>query len=185
MVLALDAGDVLLEREISIGEEETAGELHGRLSMLAGEAAVAALDMLAGGDPLFTPQDEGSVTMTRRLRKEDGRPDFDALDAAGFVRHVRAMTPWPGARAELFREGEASLALALRAARVDEGCGWEGARPGDLRVEGGRLFLALAKGFVELLRVQPAGKRPMEVSDFLRGARIEGAARLGSESCPD
>ncbi len=185
MVLALDAGDVLLERELSIGEEETAGELHDRLSLLAGEAAVAALEVLAGDEPVFTPQDEDSVTMTRRLRKGDGRPDFAALDAAGFVRHVRAMTPWPGARADLSREGEADLGLALHAARVAGGCVWEGARPGDLRVEGERLFLALCEGFVELLRVQPAGKRPMQASDFLRGARLEGAARLGGAPCPD
>jgi len=184
MVLALDAGDVLLEREVAIGEEETAGELHDRLSLLAGEAAVAALGELAGEDPSFTPQDEAGVTMTRRLRKEDGRPDVGALDAAGFVRHVRAMTPWPGARTELWREGEPELSLALHGAQVAEGAGWEDARPGELRVEGERLFLALSEGFVELLRVQPAGKRPMDVSDFLRGARIEGAARLGGEPCP-
>jgi len=184
MVLALDAGDVLLERGLTVGEEETAGELHDRLALLAGEAATAALDELAGGVPSFTPQDETAVTMTRRMRKEDGRPDLGALDATGFVRHVRAMTPWPGARVDLCREGEASLALSLHTARVAGDGGWEDAQPGDLRVEGERLFLALGEGFAELLRVQPAGKRPMGVSDFLRGARIDVGARVEGEPCP-
>ena len=184
MVLALDAGDVLLEREVSIGEEETAGELHDRLALRAGEAATAALGEIAGGSPSFTPQYEAAVTMTRRMRKEDGRPSLGTLDAAGFVRHVRAMTPWPGARVDLCREGEASLALALHAARVAGDGGWESARPGALRVEAERLFLALGEGFAELLRVQPAGKRPMGVSDFLRGARIDVGAWLEGEPCP-
>ena len=185
MVLALDAGDVLLERETSISPEETAGELHDRLALLAGEAAVSALDVLAAGEASFAPQDEERVTMTRRLRKGDGHPDLNALDAEGFVRHVRAMTPWPGARAELCREGEEPLTLTVHAARVSKGGGWDGGAPGELAVEGERLFLALAQGVAELLKVQPAGKRPMEVADFLRGARMEGAARLGSEPCRD
>ncbi len=68
MVLALDAGDVLLEREVAIEAEETAGALHDRLAQLAGEAAVAALDELASGEPVFTPQEKSRVTMTRRMQ---------------------------------------------------------------------------------------------------------------------
>ena len=185
MVLALDAGDVLLEREVLIGEEETAGELHDRLSLLAGEAAIAALEELASGEPKFAPQDEAGVTMTRRMRKEDGRPDLGLLDAAGFVRHIRAMTPSPGARVALHREGEDSTPLALLSARVAENAEREGAQPGDLRVDGDRLFVSLAGGTSELLRVQPAGKRPMGVPDFLRGARVEAGARLGGLPCRD
>ena len=185
MVLALDAGDVLLEREVAIEAEETAGALHDRLAQLAGEAAVAAVDELASGEQVFTPQEESRVTMTRRMKKEDGRPRLGEMDSLQFVRHVRAMTPWPGARAELCREGEPALTLTLHAAKVADGARWEDAEIGALRVEGGRLFLALARGAAELLRVQPAGKRPMDVADFLRGARIEGAARLEGESCRD
>ena len=185
MVLALDAGDVLLDRELAIRDEETAGELQVRLSLLAGEAAVAALEELAAGDPTFTPQDEALITMTRRMRKEDGRPDLSTLDAAGLVRHVRAMTPWPGARTDLCREGEGPIPFTLHAARIADGARWEGAQPGDLRVVADQLFVALGDGAAELTLVQPAGKRPMEASDFLRGARIGGEARLGGEPCPD
>jgi len=185
MVLALDAGDVLLERELSIGDDETAGELQGRLSLLAGEVVVAALEELSGEGPTFTPQDEAAVTMTRRMRKEDGRPDLSILDSAGLVRHIRAMTPWPGARTDLWREGEEATPFTLHAARVADDADWEASQPGDLRVVGDRLFVALNNGAAELTRVQPAGKRPMGVSDFLRGARLEAGARLGDKPCPD
>jgi methionyl-tRNA formyltransferase len=185
MVLALDAGDVLLERELVIGESETAGELHDRLAQLAGEAEVAALEELAAGTAVFRPQDEGRITLTRRLRKGDGRIDFAALDAAGLVRHVRAMTPWPGARTELLRGDGEPAPLAIHAALAHDESAWEGARPGDLRVEGDRLLVALREGCAELLRVQPAGKRPMDAAEFLRGARLANGARLESAACPD
>jgi len=185
MVLALDAGDVLLEREIVIGEAETSGELHDRLALLGGEAAVAALDELAEGTALFAPQEAAEVTTTRRLRKEDGRIDFTALDAVGLVRHVRAMTPWPGAQTELVRAGGQPSPLAIRAAFARDADAWEGALPGDLRVEDGRLLVALREGCAELTRIQPAGKRPMDADEFLRGARLEDGARLGSDPCPD
>jgi methionyl-tRNA formyltransferase len=185
MVLALDAGDVLLEREVAIGETETAGELHDRLALLGGEAAVAALDQLAAGTAEFTPQDTSGVTMTRRLRKKDGRIDFEALDAAGLVRHVRAMTPWPGARTELFRANSGPTSLTVHAAVVQDADAWEGARPGDLKVAAGHLLVALSGGCAALTCIQPAGGRPMEADEFLRGARLEDGARLGSEACPD
>ena len=180
MVLALDAGDVLLERAVEIKKEENAGELHDRLALLAGEAAVAALDLLVEGAAEFHPQEEPLVTVTRRLRKDDGRLDPSLMNAADLVRHVRAMTPWPGARTELFRSNGERLAFTVHAAQIVEMSPWDGAQAGDLCVEGERLFLALATDCVELTRVQPAGKRPLAASDFLRGARLEAGARLGS-----
>ena len=184
MVLALDAGDLLLERVVEIEEGENAGELHDRLSLIAGEAAVSALELLSEGDVEFRPQEESLVTMTRRLRKDDGRFDPSAMSAAELVRHVRAMTPWPGARTELLRANGERLAFTLHAAQETERLPWGGAQPGELGVDGDRLFLALSAESVELTRVQPAGKRPMAVSDFLRGARLEEGARLGSDPCP-
>lgn len=239
MVLALDAGDLLLDRELTIGATETAGELHDRLALLGGEAAAAALDELAGGAHTFRPQDESAVTLTRRLKKDDGRIDFVALDAAALVRHVRAMTPWPGARTELWRgttatnagasgpsipdraiadgaahdasspgssasetgaamkrragsasasgsaPADAPLPLTIHAAATSGDLAWAGAQPGDLRVVDGRLLVALRDGTAELTRVQPAGKRPMDAAEFLRGARLAPNARLGGTPCPD
>ena len=185
MVLALDAGDILLERAVEIGEDECAGELHDRLSVLAGTAAVDALDLLAGGDVVFSPQEEELITMTRRLQKNDGRLEHSDMSAEDFVRHVRAMTPWPGARTDLFKGDEEGLPFTVHAAQATELSLWEGAAVGDLSAVDGRLFLALNTECVELTKVQPAGKRPMPVSDFLRGARLEEGARLGDSSCRD
>jgi len=185
MVLALDAGDLLLERSTEIGESERAGELHDRLSSLAGAAAVDALDLLASGDAVFSPQDEALVTMTRRLQKNDGRLELADMSAEDFVRHVRAMTPWPGARTDLFKGDEKGVPFTVHAARRADISLWAGAASGDLHAVDGRLFLALSAECVELTMIQPAGKRPMPAGDFLRGARLDEGARLGGAPCRD
>lgn len=185
MVLALDAGDLLLERSTEIGESERAGELHDRLSSLAGAAAVDALDLLASGDAVFSPQDEALVTMTRRLQKNDGRLELADMSAEDFVRHVRAMTPWPGARTDLFKGDEKGVPFTVHAARRANISLWAGAASGDLHAVDERLFLALSAECVELTMIQPAGKRPMPAGDFLRGARLDEGARLGGAPCRD
>jgi len=171
MVLALDAGDVLLERRTPIGPEDTAGELFERLARLGGEAAVEALDRLERGEARYTPQDPALVTHASKLQKQDGDLDW-ARPAVELERLVRAMHPWPGARA--LAPGDRPL--VVEAARVVEGSG----EPGALLEAGPRCVVACGEGALELLRVKPAGKKAMAAPDWLRGARLEAGARLAN-----
>lgn len=171
MVLALDAGDVLLERRTPIGPEDTAGELFERLARLGGEAAVEALDRLERGQAHYTPQDPALVTHAPKLQKQDGDLDW-SRPAVELERLVRAMHPWPGARA--LAPGDRSL--VVEAARVVEGCG----EPGALLEAGPRCVVACGEGALELLRVKPAGKKAMAAPDWLRGARLEAGVQLAN-----
>jgi methionyl-tRNA formyltransferase len=171
MVLALDAGDVLLERRTPIGPEDTAGELFERLARLGGEAAGEARDRLERGEARYTPQDPALVTHAGKLRKQDGDLDW-ARPAVELERLVRAMHPWPGARA--LAPGDRPL--VVEAARVVEGDG----EPGALLEAGPRCVVACGEGALELTRVKPAGKKAMAAPDWLRGARLEAGARLAN-----
>jgi methionyl-tRNA formyltransferase len=172
MVLALDAGDVLLEKRTSIGPQETAADLFERLSLLGADAAEEALDLLAGGDAVYTPQDESLVTLAPKLTKDDGRIDF-TLPAAAIARHVRAMTTWPGARTTL-PDGRDLVVLE---ARPEQAGGAEA--PGTL-LDGATLLVRTGDGeAVRLARVKPAGKAAMADDAFQRGARVEPGAVLG------
>ncbi len=171
MVLALDAGDVLLERRTPIGPEDTAGELFERLARLGGEAAVEARAPRERGEARYTPQDPALVTHAGKLRKQDGDLDW-ARPAVELERLVRAMHPWPGARA--LAPGDRPL--VVEAARVVEGDG----EPGALLEAGPRCVVACGEGALELTRVKPAGKKAMAAPDWLRGARLEAGARLAN-----
>ena len=176
IVLALDEGDVLLERRVAIGDRETAGELFERLAVLGGEAAWEALDRLEAGTAGFTPQDPELATYAPKLKKEDGWIDW-SRPAVELERHVRAMNPWPGAQASS-PDGKALLVFEARL--VEEAAG----APGELLEGKKRCVVACGRGALELITVQPAGKKPMEATAWLRGARIGVGARLenGGES---
>jgi len=170
MVLALDEGDVLLEKRLPIGPDDTSGALFDRLAVLGGAAAVEALDELERGNAHYTPQDPEHVTYAKKLAKTDGHIDW-SRPAVELERHVRAMYPWPGAKAAA-PDGKA---LVVEAAHVTEGSG----TPGDLLEAGARCVIATGDGALELVTVKPAGKRAMEAGAWLRGARFEAGSRFG------
>ena len=174
MVLALDEGDVLLEERTTIGERENAGELLERLAVLGGEAVVRALDLLESGNACFTPQDPTRSSYARRTRKEQGRIDW-AKSAAEIVRHVRAMTPWPGARA-VAPNGKEIVLLDVKAVEASEAN--PRPDPGTIFEAERRLLVATGEGSLEVLAVKPSGGVRMEAPAWLRGARLVPNARF-------
>lgn len=174
MVLELDAGDVLVAMETPLEKTENAGELAERLAELSGEASVAALRALADGSAEFVPQDPERATFCKKLTKEHGRMDW-TRPAADLDRHVRAMTPWPGATTSL--PGGQALTV-LRAAPVEGGA----VEPGTILSADKHLDVAAGDGALRLDEVKPAGKRGMPAADFLRGARLEAGQRMGAST---
>lgn len=181
VVLALDAGDVLLSRQVPVLPGETAGELSTRLSELSGELLLEALEALEAGRARFVPQDAAQATHCRKLKKEDGRLDW-SRPAAELERRVRAMNPWPGAFTRL-PDGRELLVWRARLAEPDAGL-----PPGTLRERAGGLVVAAGpaadaapegRESLELLEVQLSGKRPLSAAEFLRGARLSPGQRLG------
>ena len=170
IVVELDAGDVLLERRTPIGPNDTAGDLFERLAVLAGEAALEALDLLERGEARFTPQDAAQATYARKLRTQHGRIDW-TRPAEDLERFVRAMTPWPGARTRTPDGRE----LTLLATRALDAAGVAGA----VHEAGPRLVIGCGAGSLEVLELAPAGKRAMTAADWLRGARLQPGERLG------
>lgn len=164
MDAGLDTGPVLLRREIPIGPEETAGELHDRLSAL-GSAMV--VDALAQVDTLVPePQPQEDVTYAAKIEKSEAKVDW-AATAPHIDRQIRGLSPFPGAWTMV-----AGKRLKLLNSRVVQGSG----RPGCVLDDA---VIACGKGAVALMQVQPEGKGPMAAEDWLRGARIAPGQTLG------
>ena len=168
----IDTGDVIAQRPVRIEEDETAGELSQRLSHAGADLLAETVAAIDAKTASRTPQDRNAGTYCRKLKKKDGVVTW-AQSATQVARHVRAMTPWPGAFTDLVAEGRAPLRVLLE--RVRAVADVPSGEPGSLQLDGKRLLAAAAEGSVELLAVRPAGKRPLAAADWWRGLRLEEA----------
>lgn len=169
----LDTGDILLQREIAIGAEETAPELSVRMAKAGAALLVETLRGLGRGAIAPRPQDSSQATLAPILKKEDGRVDW-TRSAREIANRVRGFDPWPGAYTS-FR----GQLLHLRRVRVAEG---PAAAPGTLAVEGRVLRVGCGEGWLELLEVQPEGKKRMTAQEFINGRRPKSGERLGADA---
>jgi methionyl-tRNA formyltransferase len=159
----LDTGPMLLKAETEIGSDETAPELGRRLSVIGADLLVEALDALAAGRIVATPQDNSRATYAPILKKEDGRIDW-RRSAAQIHNQVRGMQPWPGADS-VFR----GSALHIWRARPTDG---GATHPPGTAVRTRPLLVACGEGSLELVEVQMEGRKRMSASDFVNGQRL-------------
>jgi methionyl-tRNA formyltransferase len=172
----LDAGDIILQHQVAIQPEETAGELATRLAELGAGLLVEAVDLIGRGAAPRQPQDHARATYAGRMTKADGALHW-GRPARDLANQIRAVTPWPGAYTQ-WRGG------LLKVWRARAGPGSVGAEPGTvLGADRSGVTVACGEGVLLLLDVQPEGGRRMPAEEFLRGHRLEPGERL-SEAAP-
>ena len=161
MDVGLDTGDFLLKAEIEIGENETAGELFDRLAVLGGELIIETLDKLKKGEITPQKQDESLATHTSKISKELCPIDFNK---SAFEVHnkVRGLNPWPVAVTEI-----AGKTVKVYSSRVSDMSGAAGTilslKP---------FVVACGDKSVELIEIQPQGKKRMTAQAFLAGHKL-------------
>jgi methionyl-tRNA formyltransferase len=153
----LDAGPIALQRAEAIGPDDDYGSLSPRLATLAGELLVEALDL----EPPFREQPDTGVTYAEKIGPEDRLLDPE-LTPDMLERRVRALHPHIGAYVELPWDER----LGVNRAAIATG---DGPASGELAVSDGRLLYGAAGGALELREVHPAGRRPMDAEDWIRG----------------
>jgi methionyl-tRNA formyltransferase len=164
----LDTGPVSLAERTPIELDETAGDLHERLSQLGADLIVRGLAALARNSLVFRPQSEIGVAYAHKISKEECRIDW-SRPANEVHNHIRGLSPSPGAFFDAdFGRGRERVKVLRSSLAPGEGA------PGALL--DGHLTVACGTGAVRLLNVQRAGKAPMDAESFLRGARQPSSA---------
>jgi len=161
----MDTGDVIDIARTEIGTDETYGELQDRLALIAADLAVKWMPRILTGDYPRSPQDGNLATIAPKIEKAEAELlcDRSAFDE---YNRFRAFTPGPGA----------FLRTTLGALRI-----WSARRTGMTGPQGvvlstSPLTIGFVDGAIQLLEVQPEGKKKMSGKDFANGARL----RLGS-----
>ncbi len=170
----LDTGDILQTASVAIGPEETAPELSARLAVRGAELLLDTIRQIEQGQATPEKQNDAEATFAPILKKEDGWIDW-SRPAQQISNRLRGFTPWPGAYTT-FRGQQ----LSINCAKV---AGPAPPAPAALKAETHRLLVGTGNGVaLELLEVQPAGKRRMTAEAFMSGYRPLENEKLGEQS---
>jgi methionyl-tRNA formyltransferase len=189
MTTGLDAGDMLAQEAIDIGKEETAGDLEARLAPLGARLALRMIDQIAAGTAQGVKQDKAQVTKAPKLKKEDGLIDWTRYSAQ-VCRQIRAMQPWPTAYTYFHRQGKPPVRVIINRAiwfdyddEFDIDAEEVRGAPGTIvKTSTNLVVLAQDDSKVVVQELQPAGKKRMTATEFLRGHPIKEGDHFGPES---
>lgn len=178
MEAGLDTGPIYMAEKVTIDDAMTAGDLHDRLSVLGADLMARAVAALPRGGLSATPQADEGVTYARKIEKGETRIDW-TRPARDVHNHIRGLSPFPGAWCEMPLGASAERVKILRSAiaSTDDTCK---AEPGTVMAADadGGLVIACGAGAVRLVQVQRAGRKPMGVAEFLRGAQLSTGTAL-------
>lgn len=161
----LDTGDMLLKGETEIGENETAGELHDRLSVLGADILEKTIDALLKGELSPEKQNHEEFTYAPMLSKELSPIEWNK-SAKEVHDKIRGLCPWPSANAML---GGKKVKIH-KSVLVSE----KGTKAGEIVCSDKRLVVACGDlACIEILELQAEGKKSMNAADYLRGNAVE------------
>jgi methionyl-tRNA formyltransferase len=166
MVKKLDAGDVLLQRQLPIESDDTSDTLMKRLAHLGGDACVEALKLIESGNYSFSPQKEAEVTFAPKIEKQQAQIQWNQ-PAHKIECLVRAFQPWPVAETKI--GGTRLRIFKAKAIECDKNC-----EPGTLLSDASTyLWVKCQQGALSLTEVQLENKKRLEIKEFLLGFRLQ------------
>ena len=175
----IDTGKILLQDRITIGADETAGELHDRLMKQGSELVLETVRQMSTGQLEAKSQDQyqtadASLKKAPKIFKEDCRIDWN-LPGMRLFNLIRGLSPYPGAYCLLQKEDGEALHCKIFKATFEAGSHTKD--PGSISSDGKRVLkVAVRDGIIRIHSIQLEGKRRMDVSDFLAGFPLRNGA---------
>ena len=167
----IDTGEILLQRSVDIGDEETTPEVYRRLSLLGTETLDTALAMLEDGTCIPQVQDHARACKAPKLKKSESVIDWH-LSAGEIFNKIRAFKPFPGT-ATFFGGTRIGIEWGYPLERhSSDFCGTI------VGVETGHFDVQTGKGTLRVYTVKPEGRKSMSVADYLRGTALTEGMRF-------
>ncbi|MFV1979829.1 MAG: methionyl-tRNA formyltransferase [Rhodothermia bacterium] len=160
----VDTGNIILQERISVGPNETAGELHDRLAELGARAVVDTVRLIESGRAKAIQQDSASATPAPKISKDDCRIDW-SMPNVDIHNHIRALSPDPGA----WTQHAGSRLKIFRTLPTESD---EAAEPGTIIDVSGRLEIACGSGGIDVVELQREGKGRVTAVDFVNGYAV-------------
>lgn len=170
----IDTGDILLQEETPIYDDETGGSLHDRLADMGAKLLIKTLDGLKAGTIKRIKQDDSKSNYVGMLNKNMGKMDF-TKSALELERLVRGLNPWPSAYTSL----KGKMFKIWEAKAIEDADKYQDVQGGTIvEINKSSIIVKTSKGLLELFEVQLEGKKRMLVDDFLRGYQVKVGEQL-------
>lgn len=172
----IDKGAIIMRQSVTIRPDENAGELHDELMALGNKLVVETIRKIEDNDikPIHQDQlqDEKPLKEAPKIFKEFCRIPWNS-DCRSIYNLIRGLSPYPTAHTRLHSEQDDLLELKVYTAQMEHKTPVES--PGTV-VSDGKSYLKVTAndGYIHLITIQQAGKKAMNVEDFLRGIRLQG-----------
>lgn len=168
----IDTGDMISRREIEIGDDENVGSLHDRLMALGAKEVVSTVASIIDGSLTTTPQPEGEFTPAPKIFKNDCLINWHR-PAREIHNFIRGLSPYPAAWTRMTevtgkRHDVKILATSIKDIPEDVVL-----NPGEAKVIGKRMLVGTVTQPIEVVELQPAGKKAMAASAFILGYHPE------------
>lgn len=173
MVKKMDAGDILMQVKEAVSPEINAAELHDHYARVGAKLLVETVDAISTGTETPTPQNESEVSFAPLLKKEDGRIDW-SRSAWQIHNQIRGLFPWPSAFTAI---GDQIVKIRSSKVVAASDSPPQSLAPGEFVAHGNSILVSTGDGWLEILEVQPSGKRPQLPAEFSNG--IKGQAEKG------
>lgn len=184
----VDTGNIILQKTMPIGPDDTAGDVHDRMMHLGAEAVVETVRLIESGEARAAPQDDSEATPAPKIFRDDCRIDW-GRPATAVHNQIRGLSPYPGAWTtykgrliKIYRtrvHTDPSEPEAASRSRQDVHTAAKEPAPGEILEAGDRLLVAAKDGVLEILELQQEGKRRLPAKDFLLGMPVEVGGVLG------
>lgn len=170
----IDTGDIIEQRSIPILPTDNVGDVHDKLMLLGAEMVANTVKGIEAGTVTPQPQPEGEFLPAPKIFKDTCRIDW-SKPAVGIHNLVRGLSPYPAAWSTLTdsRNPDQPFDVKIFTTALSSDESGEGFEAGELRLSKDRLFVKTGDGMLEILELQPAGKKRMDAAAFLRGYKPE------------
>ncbi len=163
----IDTGDMIMQRKIEILPEDNVGDVHDKLMHMGAEMVVETVNAILDGTLTTTPQPEGEFTPAPKIFKEDCHIDWSKT-AEEVHNHVRGLSPYPAAWSVVIENTGRPLECKIFKTALTESSN-DSAPAGTIKINGKRMMIACSDKWLEILELQPAGKKRMAAEAFLLG----------------
>jgi methionyl-tRNA formyltransferase len=169
----MDAGEVVMQKRTDISQDDNAETLSGRLAAIGSDLLVEAVDAIAAGTAVLSLQDESRATVTPKLKKDDGRIDWER--SSGEIHNrIRGMYGWPGAFSNL-----GNKTIKIWSSIPDDTSDKGRAVPGEITAAGsGVIKVACGRGTLDILEIQAEGGKRMKASEYALGHAIRPGSKF-------